>query len=154
MHRLGFVCANAGIDHSNVDAEKGPKKDAYLLLPLDPDLSASQIREKVKIRTGRSVGILIIDSHGRAWRNGIMGTTIGIAGLPAIVDLRGKKDLFGYRLKITQEAAADELAAAASLLMGQADEKIPVVHIRGFPYDMRESTIRELIRTKEKDLFR
>jgi len=154
VHRLGFVCANAGIDHSNVDAEKGPKKDAYLLLPLDPDLSASQIREKVKIRTGRSVGILIIDSHGRAWRNGIMGTTIGIAGLPAIVDLRGKKDLFGYRLKITQEAAADELAAAASLLMGQADEKIPVVHIRGFPYEMRESTTRELIRAKEKDLFR
>ncbi|HOW92394.1 MAG TPA: coenzyme F420-0:L-glutamate ligase, partial [Anaerolineaceae bacterium] len=95
----------------------------------------------------------IIDSHGRAWRNGTIGTTIGAAGVPGIVDLRGKQDLFGYTLKATQVAAADELAAAASLLMGQADEAIPCVIARGFPYPLREFKISEMIRSVENDLF-
>lgn len=153
-HRLGFVCANAGIDHSNVCKEEGPIEDSYLLLPVNPDHSAELIRKKIKKITGNSIGVLIIDSHGRAWRNGIVGTSIGLAGMPALVDLRGKKDIFGFKLRITQVAAADELAAAASLIMGQADEKIPAVHVRGFPYKKRNASIRELIRDKKKDLFR
>jgi coenzyme F420-0:L-glutamate ligase / coenzyme F420-1:gamma-L-glutamate ligase len=153
-HRLGFVCANAGIDHSNVDSETGNPKDSYLLLPKNPDSSAQQIKKDLEIKSGVKIGILIIDSHGRAWRNGIIGTAIGIAGMPGLIDFRGKKDIFGYKLRITQIAAADELASAASLIMGQADEKLPIVHVRGFPYPLRKSSIKELIRLKEKDLFR
>jgi coenzyme F420-0:L-glutamate ligase/coenzyme F420-1:gamma-L-glutamate ligase len=154
VHRLGFVCANAGIDHSNVSSGDGNSDDSYVLLPEDPDRTASAIKKEIGKKTGKRIGVLIIDSHGRAWRNGIVGTTIGLAGMPALVDLRGKEDLFGFKLRITQVAAADELAATASLMMGQADEKIPVVHVRGFPYRLRDSSIRELIRDKEKDLFR
>jgi coenzyme F420-0:L-glutamate ligase / coenzyme F420-1:gamma-L-glutamate ligase len=153
-HKLGFVCANAGIDHSNVCSEKDPGEESYLLLPVDPERSVQLIRDRIKKLTGKIIGVIIIDSHGRAWRNGIIGTAIGVAGIPALVDLRGKEDIFGYKLKITFVAAADELAAAASLVMGQADEKIPAVHVRGFPYQLRESTIRELFRKKDKDLFR
>ncbi len=153
-HKLGFVCANAGIDHSNVHGEIGDPRDWYLLLPINPDESARQIRDKIKKISGKQIGILIIDSHGRAWRNGVIGTTIGLAGMPALVDLRGKDDLFGFKLRITQVAAADELASAASLIMGQANERIPVVHVRGFPYSLRESTANELIRAKSHDLFR
>lgn len=153
-HRLGFICANAGIDHSNVCAEDKSCLETYLLLPVDPERSAKKIRNYFLEKTGKKIGILVIDSHGRAWRNGIIGTAIGLAGIPALVDLRGKEDLFGYKLRITLVAAADELAGAASLVMGQSDEKIPVVHVRGFPYKLRESTIRELFRDKEKDLFR
>ena len=98
--------------------------------------------------------MLIIDSHGRAWRYGTVGTMIGTAGVPALVDLRGKKDLYGYKLKRTRVAAADELAGAASLIMGQANEKIPVVHVRGFPYSLREAYLNEIIRPEKKDLFR
>lgn len=153
-HQLGFICANAGIDHSNVGKEKEPVIDSYLLLPVNPDKSAVAIRNKIRKETGKSIGVLIIDSHGRAWRNGIVGTSIGLAGMPALVDLRGKEDIFGFKLRITQVAAADELAAAASLIMGQADERIPAVHVRGFPYQMRKASMRELIRNKNKDLFR
>ena len=153
-HRLGFICANAGIDHSNVFCEEGNPDDFYLLLPENPDRSANRFRNRIKKITGKNTGILVIDSHGRAWRNGILGTTIGLAGVPGLVDLRGKEDLFGYKLRISQVAAADELAASASLLMGQANEKIPVVHVRGFPYPLRKSSLKELIRRKEKDLFR
>jgi coenzyme F420-0:L-glutamate ligase / coenzyme F420-1:gamma-L-glutamate ligase len=153
-HRLGFICANAGIDHSNVSSSDGNSDDSYVLLPLDPDRTASLIKREIEKQTGKRIGVLIIDSHGRAWRNGIVGATIGLAGMPALVDLRGKEDIFGFKLRITQVAAADELAAAASLMMGQADEKIPVVHVRGFPYCLRDSSMRELIRDKEKDLFR
>jgi coenzyme F420-0:L-glutamate ligase / coenzyme F420-1:gamma-L-glutamate ligase len=124
------------------------------LLPENPDESANRIRKVIKNKINRNVGILIIDSHGRAWRNGIIGTSIGIAGIPGLVDLRGKPDLFGYRLRITQVAAADELAAGASLLMGQADERTPVIHVRGFPYSLRESRFSELVRDKKMDLFR
>jgi coenzyme F420-0:L-glutamate ligase/coenzyme F420-1:gamma-L-glutamate ligase len=170
-HRLGFVCANAGIDHSNVAPPDSnmesfkvqppiskesmtSSEDWVLLLPEDPDRSALEIRRKIKVATGNRIGVLIIDSHGRAWRLGTIGTAIGLSGLPGLVDERGWPDLFGYRLKITMVAVADELAAAASLVMGEAAEGIPAVHVRGFPYPLRESSLKELLREKENDLFR
>jgi coenzyme F420-0:L-glutamate ligase / coenzyme F420-1:gamma-L-glutamate ligase len=154
QHRLGFVCASAGIDHSNVMGEEGNPEDWVLLLPENPDRSALEIRRKIKIATGNRLGVMIIDSHGRAWRIGTIGTCIGISGLPGIVDKRGWRDLFGYRLKITIVAAADELAAAASLVMGEAAEGTPAVHVRGFPYPLREGSLKELLRPKDQDLFR
>jgi len=153
-HKLGFVSANAGIDHSNVNGEWGKKADWYLLLPKNPDFSAREIRSYINSTKTVNIGVLIIDSHGRSWRYGTVGTMIGTAGVPALVDLRGKKDLYGYKLKITRVAAADELAGAASLIMGQASEKIPVVHVRGFPYPLRDACLSEIIRPEEKDLFR
>lgn len=153
-HKKGFVCANAGVDHSNVDPDGGNEEDWYLLLPEDPDQSAANIRAKLENAWKCKFGVLIIDSHGRAWRNGTVGVAIGISGLPGLVDLRGKPDIFGYKLQITRVGAADELAAAASLVMGQADERKPVVIARGFPYGLREGMLDELIRPKEEDLFR
>ena len=150
-HKSGFVCANAGIDHSNAGSSND---ETVLLLPENSDLSARELRQKLEEATSTKLGILIIDSHGRAWRKGTVGITIGISGLPALVDLRGKDDLFGRELKITQVGAADELAAAASLMMGQANEGKPIVHVRGFPYPLRESKLDELLRPKEEDLFR
>ncbi len=151
-HKNGFVCANAGIDHSNT-VQGDIEQNMVLLLPEDADRSARLIRDKIQEQTGKKVGVIIIDSHGRAWRNGTIGTTIGIAGVPGVVDLRGQEDLFGYKLRATFVAAADELAAGASLLMGQANEQIPVVIARGFPYPLRESSLNELIRLKKNDLF-
>lgn len=174
-HKLGFVCANAGIDHSNVDSPllEGDRKasrsgaegglgvrsetkpeDWVLLLPQNPDHSAEKMRDEVQSKTGKRIGVLIIDSHGRAWRNGTVGVAIGVAGIPALEDLRGRPDLFGYKLQVTQVGVADELAAAASLMLGQAAEGTPVVHVRGFPYPLREASLKELIRPKEQDLFR
>ena len=153
-HKLGFVCANAGIDHSNVAGAGDSTEEWVLLLPIEPDHSAEKIRRTLQSKTGKRIGILIIDSHGRAWRNGTVGVAIGIAGIPGLEDLRGKRDLFDFTLRITQVGAADELAAAASLVMGQASEGIPVVHVRGFPYPLRESSLKELIRPKNQDLFR
>ncbi len=153
-HKLGFICANAGIDHSNVQGPWGNPDDWVLLLPENPDLSASQIRHELEQAEGVRLGVIIIDSHGRAWRMGIVGATIGLSGVPGLVDLRGVPDLFGYELRITQVAAADELAAGASLLMGQAAEKSPVVHVHGFPYPLREASLGELIRPQNEDLFR
>lgn len=153
-HRSGFVCANAGIDHSNVSGSWGEPSDWVLLLPEDSDLSAQRLREQIQAKTGVQVGVLIIDSHGRAWRNGIVGACIGLAGLPGVVDMRGEKDLNAYALRVTTIAAADELAAAASLVMGQAAEGTPVVHVRGFPYPSRDGSAAELVRKKENDLFR
>ena len=153
-HKLGFVCANAGIDHSNVAGVGDAAEEWVLLLPKAPDRSAEKLRDAVQSKTGKRIGVLVIDSHGRAWRNGTVGTAIGIAGLPGLQDLRGKPDLFGYALQVTQVGVADELAAAASLVMGQAAEMTPVVHARGFPYPLREGEIKELIRPKEQDLFR
>jgi coenzyme F420-0:L-glutamate ligase / coenzyme F420-1:gamma-L-glutamate ligase len=153
-HRLGFICASAGIDHSNVRGEDGNPEDWVLLLPKNPDFSALEIRRRIKVATGNRIGVMIIDSHGRAWRQGTIGTAIGISGLPGVVDKRGFQDLFGYRLKITIVAAADELAAAASLVMGEASEGIPAVHVRGFPYPLREGSLGELLRPKDQDLFR
>ena len=153
-HRLGFICANAGIDHSNVAGAGDAAEEWVLLLPMDPDQSSEKMRKEIESRTGRKVGVLTIDSHGRAWRNGTVGVTIGMSGVPGLVDLRGEKDLFDYTLRTTQLGAGDELAAAASLVMGQAAEGTPVVHVRGFPYPLRESSIKELLRPKDQDLFR
>ncbi len=153
-HRLGFVCANAGIDHSNVQNLGGSSEDWVLLLPENPDASADSIRRRIKEMSGKSVAVLVIDSHGRAWRNGTVGVAVGFAGMPGLVDFRGRPDLFGYQLRVTQVAVADELAAAASLLMGQSDEFVPVIHVRGFPYALREGSLAELIRPRELDLFR
>lgn len=149
-HRLGFVCANAGIDHSNVMGEG----DWVLLLPEDPGKSAERLRARLGAHSSARIGVLIIDSHGRAWRLGTVGTAIGFSGLPGVVDLRGNPDLFDFRLQITQVGAADELAAAASLIMGQAAEGTPVIHVRGFPYPLREGSLGELLRPHEQDMFR
>jgi coenzyme F420-0:L-glutamate ligase/coenzyme F420-1:gamma-L-glutamate ligase len=151
-HRLGFVCANAGIDQSNVNQENDG--DWVLLLPLNPDETAANIRRRLEKISDARLGVLIIDSHGRAWRLGTAGVAIGLSGLPGLVDLRGEKDLFGYQLRISEVGAADELASAASLLMGQAAESKPVILVRGFPYPLREGNLNELIRPKEQDLFR
>jgi coenzyme F420-0:L-glutamate ligase/coenzyme F420-1:gamma-L-glutamate ligase len=148
-HRLGMVLANAGIDRSNVDGE-----EHALLLPLDPDKSCADIRQKLKLATGMDVAVVIIDSIGRAWRNGTVGTAIGVSGLPGLLDLRGRPDLFGRVLETTEVGLADELASAASLLMGQAGEGRPVVLVRGFAFARRDGSARELIRPPEKDLFR
>jgi coenzyme F420-0:L-glutamate ligase/coenzyme F420-1:gamma-L-glutamate ligase len=153
-HRLGFVCANAGIDHSNVQGLWGNHEDWILLLPLNPNASADQIRRRLRDQNRKEIAVLIIDSHGRAWRLGIVGVAIGVSGLPALVDMRGKEDLLRFQLKVTQIAAADELAAAASLMMGQAAEGTPIIHVRGFPYPLRDSSLDELIRPMEQDLFR
>ena len=159
-HKLGFICANAGIDHSNVSPlpqGEGPgvrAEEYVLLLPENPDKSASKIRANMESLTNKKVGILIIDSHGRAWRTGTVGVSIGISGIPGLVDLRGDKDLFGYTLRVTQVGAGDELAAAASLVMGQAAEGTPAIHVRGFPYPLREGSLNELIRPKDQDMFR
>jgi coenzyme F420-0:L-glutamate ligase/coenzyme F420-1:gamma-L-glutamate ligase len=160
-HRLGFVCANAGIDHSNVSpplpSGEGPgvrPEDWVLLLPEDPNRSAAEIRRKLEAASGVRLGVMIIDSHGRAWRLGTVGLAIGLSGLPGVVDERGWQDLFGYTLQITVVGVADELAAAASLVMGQAAEATPVVHVRGFPYPLREGSLGELLRPKEQDMFR
>ena len=158
-HRLGFVCASAGIDHSNVpipmkQKNPGAYEDWVLLLPENPDHSALEIRRKLKLLTNHRLGVMIIDSHGRAWRHGVVGTCIGLSGLPGVVDARGKPDLYGFRLRITFIAAADELAAASSLVMGEAAEGTPVVLVRGFPFPLREGSFKELVRDKKSDLFR
>ena len=153
-HKLGFVCANAGIDHSNVAGDGDSTEEWVLLLPEDPDRSCALLRNEIESKTGKHIGVIIIDSHGRAWRNGTVGVAIGMSGVPGIIDKRGDKDLFGYTLRITIIGAADELAAAASLVMGQASEGRPVVHVRGFPYPLQEGSLKELIRPKEQDMFR
>lgn len=149
--RRGFVMANAGIDQSNVDGG-----DSALLLPADPDASARTLREALRERTGRDVGVVINDSWGRAWRVGTTGTAIGVAGLPGVVDLRGRPDLDGRTLRITEIGLADEIAAAASLLMGQSDEGRPVVIVRGLDVASmrRDGSGAELLRKRAQDLFR
>jgi coenzyme F420-0:L-glutamate ligase/coenzyme F420-1:gamma-L-glutamate ligase len=153
-HKLGFVCANAGIDHSNVAGPASGQDEYVLLLPCDPDASAAGIRKRLEAESGRRLGVMIIDSHGRAWRLGTVGMCIGLAGVPGVIDERGWSDLFGYSLRVTLVGVADELAAAASLVMGQAAEATPIVHARGFPYPLRDGSLRELIRPQESDLFR
>lgn len=149
-HRLGCIMANAGIDQSNVPGGDG----SVLLLPEDPDASARRLRDALRNRCGVDVGVLIIDSFGRAWRLGVTGTAIGVAGFPALVDLRGSRDREGRVLQVTQVGAADELAAAASLVMGQAAEGTPAVLARGFPYALREDSAASLLRSEAEDLFR
>jgi coenzyme F420-0:L-glutamate ligase/coenzyme F420-1:gamma-L-glutamate ligase len=151
-HRLGFVAANAGIDQSNIG--NGDEDDRVLLLPLDPDGTCTRLRGEFKARTGADVAVVIIDSIGRAWRNGTVGTAIGVSGMAGLLDLRTKPDLFGRPLKTSELGLADELASAASLIMGQSSEGRPVVLARGVPYARREGSAHELIRPKEIDLFR
>ena len=153
-HRLGFVCASAGIDHSNVPNVDDRSGEWVLLLPENPDASARDIQAGLQANEDVRIGVAIIDSHGRAWRLGTVGIAIGLAGLPGLVDLRGEPDLFGFKLQITLVGAVDELAAAASLVMGQADEATPLVHVRGFPYPLREASLSELLRPPGEDLFR
>ncbi len=153
-HRLGFVCANAGIDRSNVSSPDNTEGEWVLMLPEAPDKTAQMIRQALEQAHAARLGVLIIDSHGRAWRMGTAGVVIGVAGFPALMDLRGEPDLFGKLLQATQVALADELAAAASLLMGQADEARPIIHVRGFPYDLREGSLDEILRARDEDLFR
>lgn len=150
-HRLGFVCANAGIDRSNVP---GSDQDRVLLLPLDPDRSARVLGQAINAKTGADVGVLIIDSHGRPWRMGTVGFMIGTYRVPALLDLRGRPDRSGRTLEVTQIGLADELAAAASVLFGQADEGAPVVLIRGLPYSLQEASLDDVLRPREEDLFR
>jgi coenzyme F420-0:L-glutamate ligase/coenzyme F420-1:gamma-L-glutamate ligase len=149
-HRLGFVSANAGIDHSNVQEGAG---QFVLLLPLDPDASALKIRDDLHAGTGARVAVIIADSHGRPHRLGTVGIAIGAAGLPALEDWRGRRDLFGYELKYTDIGLADMLASAATLLFGQAREGTPLVHVRGAVWRGKSGTARDLIRPPEMDLF-
>lgn len=151
-HRLGFVCANAGIDRSNV----APAGDDSLVarLPLDPDHSARAMRERIRELTGKTVAVIINDTHGRPFRNGGVGVAIGVAGLAPVTDLRGQPDLFGYTLQHTTVGLADQIASAASLLQGQADEGRPVVILRGVPYEPGEGSSQEMLRAKELDMFR
>jgi coenzyme F420-0:L-glutamate ligase/coenzyme F420-1:gamma-L-glutamate ligase len=151
-HRLGFVMANAGIDASNVEGQ--PDNELVLLLPEAPDASAAGLRERFRLTVGVDLGIIINDSFGRPWRRGTIGTAIGVAGLPGLVDLRGQHDRTGRPLQVTDVGVADELAAAASLLMGQAAEGRPVVHVRGFPYPRRDGSAAELIRPDDQNLFK
>ncbi len=148
--RRGWVCANAGIDRSNVVQRGG---ETVALLPLDPDVSAETIRAAIQERTGATVGVIISDSHGRAWREGTIGIAIGAAGVDVLSDRRGAADRHGYTLQHTLVGTADELAAAASLLMGQGAESVPVVVIRGLDVS-GGARASDLQRAREKDLFR
>jgi coenzyme F420-0:L-glutamate ligase/coenzyme F420-1:gamma-L-glutamate ligase len=151
-HRLGFVMANAGIDHSNIGWEAGSER--VLLLPVDPDGSAHALRQYLIGAFGVELGVIISDSFGRPWRKGTVGVAIGASGLPALVDLRGHPDLFGRELLVTETGFADEIAAAAGLLMGQADEAVPMVLVRGLAWSAPDRPAGFLIRPAEHDLFR
>ncbi|MBM3581345.1 MAG: coenzyme F420-0:L-glutamate ligase, partial [Alphaproteobacteria bacterium] len=153
-HRLGFVMANAGVDQSNVGQSNVEGEDMALLLPGDPDESARQLKTDLAARAGAKLGVVVTDSFGRPWRNGVIGVALGAAGIPALLDKRGTPDLFGRPLRVTEIALADEIAAAASLLMGAADEGIPVVILRGLALAGPEKPARALIRDPALDLFR
>ncbi len=150
-HKLGFTSANAGIDHSNA----GPNgEDWVLLLPVDPDVSAARLRAALHAATGVQVGIVISDTHGRPFRLGNVGVAIGVAGLPALLDLRGQPDLFGRVLQATDIGVADEIATAADLLSGQANEGRPVTLVRGLRLPAIEGHASDLVRPPEMDLYR
>jgi coenzyme F420-0:L-glutamate ligase/coenzyme F420-1:gamma-L-glutamate ligase len=150
-HKLGFTLANAGIDHSNVSLDG---EDWVLLLPEDPDHSAAQLREALGELTGIRPGIIISDSHGRPFRVGTVGVAVGLAGIPAVWDMRGRKDMFGRVLRVTVTGLGDEIAAAAGLISGQASEGLPVVLVRGLRLPSGEGRGADLIRAPEQDLFR
>ncbi len=151
-NKLGFVHANAGIDRSNISSKTDDPK--VLLLPENPDQSAEVIRKDLSMLLNKSIGIIINDSAGRAWRNGIVGIAIGSSGFCALTDLRGQKDLYGKVLEVTEVGLADELASAASILMGQGDEGLPVVVIKGLKLMEDSEGSQILIRPIEDDLFR
>jgi coenzyme F420-0:L-glutamate ligase / coenzyme F420-1:gamma-L-glutamate ligase len=146
--RHGFICANAGVDHSNV-----PGGEILCLLPVDPDASAARLRERLRELTGRTVAVIISDTFGRAWRIGIQNVALGVAGMPAVVDYRGRDDDFGRTMVGTVVAIADELAGAAELAMGKTD-RVPAVVIRGYRVEGDPGTGRQLIRPPEEDMFR
>ncbi len=148
-HRLGFICANAGIDRSNSGAP-----DRVIRLPADPDGTAKRIRAAVARQFGVEIAVLIADTHGRAFRIGAIGTCIGVAGMAPLHHLGGRRDLFDYTMTTTIEAVADGLCAAATLVMGQCDEGIPLALIQGFPYQSQEGSFRDLLMVPEQDLFR
>jgi coenzyme F420-0:L-glutamate ligase / coenzyme F420-1:gamma-L-glutamate ligase len=151
-HRLGFVAANAGVDQSNVDPAKGT--EPVLLLPSDPDAAAQRLHDQLHREFGTAIGVVIADSFGRAWRIGTVGVALGAAGLPALMNLRGRPDIHGRRLRVSETGFADEIAAAASLLMGQADEATPVVILRGLAWSEPSLPAAALMRKPEQDLFR
>jgi len=151
-HRLGYVMANAGIDQSNVGPPEGGER--VLLLPRDPDQSAEALRGGLSAHYDCALGVIINDSFGRAWRHGTVGVALGAAGVPALLDLRGRPDLFGRALRVSIVGLADELAAAASLLMGQAAEALPVVLVRGGAWTQPPRPASALIRAAPEDLFR
>ncbi|MCR8547511.1 coenzyme F420-0:L-glutamate ligase [Salipiger sp. P9] len=150
-HKLGHVMANAGIDQSNVDHDGGER---LLLLPVDPDGSAAALKARLDAAFGVSMGVVINDSFGRPWRNGVTGVALGVAGLPALHDMVGATDLFGREMRVTQVAQADEIAAAASLMMGQGAEGRPAVLLRGLSLDGPATGTEALIRPAAQDLFR
>ena len=150
-HRLGLVCANAGIDQSNIDHGGG---EQALLLPADPDRSAAALRSRMTELTGVNVGVLITDSHNRPWRLGTVGVAIGAAGVEVLDDHRGGADLFGRELKVTLINRADAIAAAATLLMGETIERIPLVVAKGFAPQTCGDTASEIVRPLGEDLFR
>ncbi|MCS7096883.1 MAG: coenzyme F420-0:L-glutamate ligase [Candidatus Methanomethylicia archaeon] len=145
----GFICANAGIDRSNVAGGE----DVVALLPEDPDQSAKRIRMKIAELKGIDVAVIISDTFGRAWRRGHVNFAVGISGIKIIKDYRGMKDMYGYILSVTQMAVVDELAAAAELAMGKSSG-VPIVIIRGYEYPRGEDSIKEIFYPEEKDLFR
>jgi coenzyme F420-0:L-glutamate ligase/coenzyme F420-1:gamma-L-glutamate ligase len=147
-HRLGFVSANSGIDHSNVE------DDVVLLLPLDPDLSARKLRQGLYETTSAQVGIVISDSHGRPFRLGTVGIAIGVAGMPALLDLRGQTDLYGRELMITMQGYADMIASAAQLVSSEGAEGRPVALLRGLEFPDVDGQARDLLRPREQDLYR
>jgi coenzyme F420-0:L-glutamate ligase/coenzyme F420-1:gamma-L-glutamate ligase len=151
-HRLGFISANAGVDRSNV----GWRGQEYVLrLPIDPDLSARRLRSRLKQLTGAAPAVVISDSHGRPWREGTVGVAIGVAGMAPVLDLRDQPDLFDRPLQITRVGFADQLAAAANLVTGQAGEGLPVVLVRGLDYQYDEDvSAMHILRSPETDLFR
>lgn len=149
--RHGWICANAGVDRSNV---AGPEGSVALPLPVDPDTSARRIRKGLMAATGADVAVIITDTHGRAWRLGALNLAIGVAGMLPIADLRGQPDMFGYTLRVTTVARADELAAAAGIVTGQAAEGLPAVLIRGADYPRGDGRAVDVQRPIEKDLFR
>jgi coenzyme F420-0:L-glutamate ligase/coenzyme F420-1:gamma-L-glutamate ligase len=150
-HRLGFVMANAGIDHSNVSGSAEGQR--VLLLPEDPDRSARKLQAQLSQITGLDLAVIISDSFGRPWRLGTTGVCIGCAGIASLLDRRGDLDLFGQELKVTQVAVGDELATAASILMGQTNEARPLVIIRGVEFPLEPAPAQHLLRPAEEDLF-
>jgi len=147
--RHGFVCANSGVDRSNVQGERNVAP-----LPKDPDRSAENIRQEIRKLTKHKVAVIVSDTHGRPLRMGEINVAVGVAGMKPIRDRRGEKDLFGYVLRVKQTAIADELSSAAELVIGQADEGVPVAIIRGYKYlEAEDAKATELIRPREKDLF-
>lgn len=149
-HRLGMIGANAGIDQSNIEHQGG---ECALLLPVDPDRSASRLRDTLQQRTGKKLGVVVSDSMNRPWRLGTMGQAIGSAGILVLDDRRGQRDLFGRELKVTMTNRADSIAAAALLVMGETTESVPAALVRGFAPEESTQTARDSIRPTVEDLF-